>query len=40
MPELIGGTVVKVNDFVIDGSIRRRLKALKKSLVAKEQLFE
>ncbi len=40
VPELIGGTVVKVNDFVIDGSIRRRLKALKKSLVAKEQLFE
>ena len=39
VPELIGGTIVKVNDFVIDGSIRRRLKALKKSLVAKEQLF-
>ena len=40
VPELIGGTIVKVNDYVIDGSIRRRLKALKKSLVAKEQLFE
>jgi F-type H+-transporting ATPase subunit delta len=39
VPELIGGTIVKVNDFVIDGSIRRRLKALKKNLVASERLF-
>ena len=39
MPELIGGTIVKVNDYVIDGSIRRRLMALKKSLVAKDRLF-
>ena len=39
VPELIGGTIVKVNDYVIDGSIRRRLKALKKGLVAKERLF-
>jgi F-type H+-transporting ATPase subunit delta len=39
VPELIGGTIVRVNDYVIDGSIRRRLLALKKSLVAKEQLF-
>jgi F-type H+-transporting ATPase subunit delta len=39
-PELIGGTIVRVNDFVIDGSLRRRLKALKKGLVAKGRLFD
>jgi F-type H+-transporting ATPase subunit delta len=40
VPELIGGTIVRVNDYVIDGSLRRRLRALKQSLVAKQQLFE
>jgi F-type H+-transporting ATPase subunit delta len=39
-PELIGGVVVRVNDFVLDGSIRRRLKALRKNLLTKERLFD
>ncbi len=39
-PSLIGGVVVRVNDFVLDGSIRRRLKALRKNLLAKERLFD
>ncbi|MHC4861157.1 MAG: ATP synthase F1 subunit delta, partial [Planctomycetota bacterium] len=39
-PELVGGTIVRMGDFVIDGSLRRRLQALRKSLVAKEKLFD
>jgi F-type H+-transporting ATPase subunit delta len=39
-PALIGGTVVRIGDRVVDGSIRRRLKALRKNLVAKERLFD
>jgi F-type H+-transporting ATPase subunit delta len=39
-PALIGGTIVRMGDFVIDGSLRRRLQALKKNLVAKEKLFD
>jgi len=39
-PDLIGGTIVRMGDFVVDGSLRRRLHALKKNLVAKEKLFD
>jgi F-type H+-transporting ATPase subunit delta len=38
-PELIGGAIVKLGDMVIDGTLRRKLQALKKRLVAKEQMF-
>ena len=36
---LIGGTIVRVEDYVIDGSLRRRLSALRKRLVAREGNF-
>lgn len=39
-PELLGGTIVRVGDYVVDGTLIRKLRALRKSLVAKEQLFE
>lgn len=38
-PELLGGTIVRVGDTVVDGSLRRRLSGLKKSLTAKERMF-
>jgi len=38
-PELIGGMVLRVGDYRIDGSIRRKLEALRKSLMAKDKLF-
>lgn len=38
-PELIGGTIVRVGDTVVDGSLRRRLDGLRKSLTAKERMF-
>ena len=39
-PELIGGTIVRLDDFVIDGTLKRKLKALRKALLEKERLFE
>ena len=39
-PELLGGTIVRVGDYVVDGTLLRKLRALRKTLVAKEQLFE
>jgi len=39
-PDLIGGTIVRVGDFVVDGSLKRKLRALRKNLVAKQQIFE
>ena len=39
-PELIGGMIVRVGDYVVDGTLRRKLRALRKSLVAKERMFE
>jgi F-type H+-transporting ATPase subunit delta len=38
-PELIGGMVLRVGDYRVDGSIRRKLEVLRKSLMAKERLF-
>lgn len=38
-PGLIGGMVLRMGDRVVDGSLRRRLRALRKNLVAKERLF-
>jgi F-type H+-transporting ATPase subunit delta len=38
-PDLIGGTIVKLGDLVIDGTLKRKLQALRKSLVAKERMF-
>ena len=38
-PELVGGTIVRIGDLVVDGSLRKRLGALRKSLVAKERIF-
>jgi F0F1-type ATP synthase delta subunit len=39
-PDLIGGTIVRVGDYVVDGTLKRKLRALRKSLVAKERMFE
>jgi F-type H+-transporting ATPase subunit delta len=39
-PELLGGTIVRVGDYVVDGTLKRKLRALRKSLVAKERMFE
>jgi len=38
-PDLIGGTIVRLDDFVVDGSLKRKLKALRKALLEKERLF-
>ena len=38
-PDLIGGTIVRLDDYVIDGSLKRKLKALRKALLEKERLF-
>lgn len=38
-PKLLGGTVVRVGDVVIDGSLRKRIDALRRRLVAKERIF-
>ncbi len=38
-PSLIGGTVVRVGDVVVDGSLKRKLSALRKDLLAKEKLY-
>jgi len=37
---LIGGTIVRVEDYVIDGSLRRRLSALRKRLITQEGIFQ
>jgi F-type H+-transporting ATPase subunit delta len=34
-PELLGGAVVRVGDRVLDGSLRRRLKQLRRTLLAR-----
>jgi len=38
-PELIGGMILRVGDYMVDGSIRRKLQVLRKGLMAKERLF-
>lgn len=38
-PDLIGGTIVRLDDYVIDGSLKRKLKALRKAMLEKERLF-
>jgi len=38
-PDLIGGMVLRVGDFMVDGSIKRKLAVLRKNMVAKERMF-
>lgn len=38
-PELIGGAVVRVGDKIIDGSVRARLRSLRKDLLKGERIF-
>lgn len=38
-PELIGGMIVRVGDYVVDGSIRRKIEKLRRNMVAKERMF-
>jgi F-type H+-transporting ATPase subunit delta len=34
-PEILGGTIVRVGDRVLDGSVRRKLAQLRRSLLTR-----
>lgn len=38
-PEILGGMVLRIGDFLIDGSLRGRMRALKESLLLQERKF-